>query len=243
MRPTDLCKRHKVSIDGQPVKPSRDVSVGQVVIVRKEGLSWQYRVLRCIDQRVGAQLVKNCCEDITPKEEKDKLALIKGGWVPRRAKGLGYRCLVFEGKQDLERRLVQRMRGYRVPNAKFIVLRDQDASDCKVIKKMLVQKCCEARHPDAVVRIACYELESWYLADLAAVERGLGLSNLVKHQKERQFSSPDIYPSPSQTLKKIAPSYQKVSGSRALGVFLDPSNTCSSSFEAFITGLNKLCNG
>ncbi len=86
---TDLCKRHKVNIDGQEVKPSRVVSVGQVIVVRKDGLSWQYRVLKCIDKRVGAVLVKECCEDITPQAEKDKLALIKGGWVPRRAKGEG----------------------------------------------------------------------------------------------------------------------------------------------------------
>ncbi len=86
---TDLCKRHKVSIDGQAVKPSRDVKIGQVIVVRKEGVSWQYRVLKCIDKRVGAQLVKECCEDITPPEERNKLALIKGGWAPRRAKGEG----------------------------------------------------------------------------------------------------------------------------------------------------------
>ncbi|MEI6437458.1 MAG: S4 domain-containing protein [Candidatus Omnitrophota bacterium] len=86
---TELCKRHKVSIDGQEVKPSRAVSVGQVIVVRKDGLSWQYRVLKCIDKRISAVLAKECCEDITPQVEKDKLLLIKGGWVPRRAKGEG----------------------------------------------------------------------------------------------------------------------------------------------------------
>ena len=86
---TDLCKKHKVSIDGQQVKPSRGIKPGQVIVVRKEGVSWQYRVLKCIDKRVGAQLVKECCEDITPQEESNKLALIKNGWVPRRAKGEG----------------------------------------------------------------------------------------------------------------------------------------------------------
>ncbi len=86
---TDLCKRHKVSINGQQVKPSRDVMVGQVIVVRKEGVCWQYRVLKCIDKRVGAQVAKDCCEDITPEEEKNKLVLIRGGWVPRRAKGEG----------------------------------------------------------------------------------------------------------------------------------------------------------
>jgi ribosome-associated heat shock protein Hsp15 len=86
---TDLCQRHKVTIDGQPVKPSRSVLVGQVIGLRREGISWQYRVLKCIDKRVGARLVKECCEDITPEEERNKLALIKAGWVPRRLPGEG----------------------------------------------------------------------------------------------------------------------------------------------------------
>ena len=86
---TDLCKRGRVTIDGQEVKPSRDVKQGQAIVVRKEGISWHYKVLKCIDKRVGAPLVKECYDDITPQEEKNKLALIKGGWVPRRAKGEG----------------------------------------------------------------------------------------------------------------------------------------------------------
>ena len=86
---TELCKRRKVTIDGQPVKPSRSVNVGQEIVVRKEGISWHYRVLSCIDKRVSATVAKECSEDITPQEERNKLALIKGGWVPRRAKGEG----------------------------------------------------------------------------------------------------------------------------------------------------------
>ena len=86
---TDLCKRHKVAIDEQPVKPSRDVRVGQVIVVRKDNIDWQYRVLKCIDKRVGAKVAAECCEDMTPLEEKNKLALIKSSCVARRGKGEG----------------------------------------------------------------------------------------------------------------------------------------------------------
>ena len=86
---TDLCKRHRVSIDGQLIKPSRVIKAGQLIVVRKDGVNWQYRVLKEIDKRVGAQLVKESCEDITPQEERNKFELVKGGWVPRRAKGEG----------------------------------------------------------------------------------------------------------------------------------------------------------
>lgn len=35
---TELCKQHKILIDGQPVKPSRDVSPGEVVILKRDGV-------------------------------------------------------------------------------------------------------------------------------------------------------------------------------------------------------------
>ncbi|MCA9398523.1 MAG: RNA-binding S4 domain-containing protein [Candidatus Omnitrophica bacterium] len=85
----DLCKRQKVSIDGQYIKPSRDVKTGQVVTVKKDGIDWQYKILQCIDKRVGAKIAAACYEDLTPTEDVEKLKMIKSVWVPRRAKGEG----------------------------------------------------------------------------------------------------------------------------------------------------------
>ena len=153
-----------------------------------------------------------------------------------------YRCLVFEGKQDLERQMVRRMRGYRVPGARFVVLRDQDASDCMTVKTTLKRKCEEARRPEAVVRIACRELESWYLADLAAVERALELRGLQNLQNKRQYRVPDHIVTPSRTLMRIAPAYQKVSGSRAIGPHLDLTNARSRSFVHFIAAVRRLAD-
>ncbi|VAW18869.1 Ribosome-associated heat shock protein implicated in the recycling of the 50S subunit (S4 paralog) [hydrothermal vent metagenome] len=86
---TGLCKRQKVSIDGQNVKPSREVSIGQVISVRRDGIHWTYKVLKCIDKRVGAKIALECYENLTSKEELNKLRLIKSGWVPRRDQGTG----------------------------------------------------------------------------------------------------------------------------------------------------------
>ena len=47
--------------------------------------------------------------------------------------------LVFEGKQDLEKQLVGRMKGWRVPDSAFVVLRDQDAGDCQRVKRVLTK--------------------------------------------------------------------------------------------------------
>jgi hypothetical protein len=123
------------------------------------------------------------------------------------------------------------------------VLRDQDAGDCKIVKTRLVEKCAEAGKPDALVRIACRELESWYLADLAAVESGLGVNALVRLQSKNPYRAPDSLPVPSAQLSRIVPNYQKVGGSRAIGPHLDLENTRSRSFAVFVAGLRRMTAG
>ena len=69
------------------------------------------------------------------------------------------RYIVFEGKQDLEKNIIRRLRGWRVPDSVFVVLRDQDAADCLTVKRKLARKCEEAGKPETIVRIACREIE------------------------------------------------------------------------------------
>lgn len=153
------------------------------------------------------------------------------------------RYIVFEGKQDLEKNLVRRMRGYRVPGSLFVVMRDQDSGDCFAIKQRLLQLCGQAGKSRVLVRIACKELESWYLADLAAVENGLELTGIAKHQNKQKFRASDYIGSPSAELAKLTNGfYQKVSGSRSIGPFLDLSNRRSNSFRIFIEGIKTLIN-
>jgi hypothetical protein len=150
------------------------------------------------------------------------------------------RFIVFEGKQDLEKQLFKRIRGYRVPKARFVVLRDKDSEDCVQVKERLVAICAEGSHPGSLVRVACHELESWYLGDLAAVEAGLNVTGLVRHQEKSPYDNPDSFASPAQKLKSIVPGYQKVGGSRAIGPHLDPATNRSHSFKVFVAGIQKL---
>lgn len=172
-------------------------------------------------------------------EEASARAMLEG-LLPRLIpEDLTTRCIVFEGKQDLEKQLARKIRGYRNPEARFIVLRDQDAHpDCIALKATLAELCAETGRGDILIRIACRELESFYLADLAAVEKGLGLMGLAKQQQQRKYRSPDTLASPSRELHALTKGhYQKVGGSRAISAHLDLANGRSASFRNLISGI------
>lgn len=155
-----------------------------------------------------------------------------------------FRCFPFEGKQDLEKQLVRRLRGYQNQAAQFIIIRDQDSHpDCKAVKAKIVALCAKAGKPNALVRITCRELESIYLADLAAVQQGLGVKGLTKFQGNKKFRKPDYLGSPSKELSALTKGlYQKVGGSRAIGPHLDLMNVRSDSFKNLVAGIQRLNN-
>lgn len=153
------------------------------------------------------------------------------------------RMITFEGKQDLEKQVVRRIRGYLNPCARFLVLRDLDSHpNCKILKERLLGLCRDSgRLSHCIVRLACRELETFYLADLAAVEKAFGLKGLSAKQQGRKFRRPDELGSPSKELKLLTDGlYEKISGSRSIGEFLDVSNDRSLSFSALINGVKKL---
>lgn len=176
-------------------------------------------------------------------EERSARVLLEG-LLPRflPMDRIALRYVVFEGKQDLEKQLVRRMRHWRTPDTHFIVLRDQDSADCEDVKRRLVELCLEANRPETLVRVACREIESWYLGDLAAVEKGLSVPGLARRQLSRKFRNPDRLGGPSHELRRLTSGvYQKISGSRAIAphLALDGSNR-SESFQRFITSVRRV---
>ena len=164
--------------------------------------------------------------------------LLSGDAVPQ--------YVVFEGKRDMERQLPRKLRGWRRPDCRFVVLRDKDGADCLQVKRGLVEICRQAGKPDALVRIACHELESWYLGDLGAVERAMNLPGLAGRQEQRKYRDPDRLANPAQELERMTDNrYQKVSGSREIGRHLSvdgrgAQRNRSHSFRVFVCGLRKL---
>ncbi len=79
----EACKKGKVIVDEFPVKPSRSISSGDVIKVRKMPVIYAYRVKEPIEKRVGAKIVHNHVEDVTPQEELDKLVMQDDFYVKR----------------------------------------------------------------------------------------------------------------------------------------------------------------
>jgi hypothetical protein len=151
------------------------------------------------------------------------------------------RYVVFQGKQDLEKNLKAKLRGWMLPDSIFVVMRDQDSGDCKAIKNKLVGLCSEAGKAGVLVRIACRELESFYLGDLVAVEKGLGLKGIKTQQQGKKFRNPDALGNPADELFRLTGNtYDKVSGSRAIAPCLNLKSNCSISFNVLVSGIYNL---
>lgn len=86
---TEACKKGRVYVGNTVIKPSRTIKVGDVVKVRKPPVTYSFRVLALTQNRLGAKLVPDYMENITPKSELDLLDVVRiSGFIDRR-KGLG----------------------------------------------------------------------------------------------------------------------------------------------------------
>lgn len=94
----EACKKGRVMVGDVAVKPSRTVKPGDIVSVRKPPVTYSFRVKAVTENRLGAKLVPDYMENITPQSQLDLLDVIKiSGFIDRR-KGLG-RPTKREGRQ------------------------------------------------------------------------------------------------------------------------------------------------
>jgi len=86
---SEACKKGRVTMAGHPVKPSHDISVGEMITVRKPPVTYTYRVTGIPDNRLGAKLVTNYLLDLTPDDEKNKVKPDSGMFFGYRPRGTG----------------------------------------------------------------------------------------------------------------------------------------------------------
>ena len=85
----DACKNGRVTIGGVNVKPSRPLKAGEVVSVKKPPITYSFRVLKCIEQRVGAKLVPEIYENVTDPKQYELLEMSRISGFIDRQRGTG----------------------------------------------------------------------------------------------------------------------------------------------------------
>ena len=85
----DACKNGRVTVGNVTVKPSRIVKVGETISVRKPPITYSFRILKTIEQRVGAKLLPEIYENVTAPEQYELLEMTRISGFVDRARGTG----------------------------------------------------------------------------------------------------------------------------------------------------------
>lgn len=85
----EACKKGHIMVRDKAVKPSFLVRVGDVVQVKKSPITYSFKVLQCAENRVGAKLVPELMENVTPAEQYEALEMSRISGFIDRARGTG----------------------------------------------------------------------------------------------------------------------------------------------------------
>ena len=85
----DACKNGRVTINGVNLKPSHMVKAGEVVAVRKPPVTYSFKILKTIEQRVGAKLLPEIYENVTTPDQYELLEMNRISGFVDRARGTG----------------------------------------------------------------------------------------------------------------------------------------------------------
>ena len=85
----DACKNGRVSINGAAAKPARTVKEGDEVSVRKSPITYTFRVKQAIEKRVGAKVLPEVFDNITPPAQYELLEMSRISGFVNRARGTG----------------------------------------------------------------------------------------------------------------------------------------------------------
>ena len=85
----DACKNGRVTINNFNVKPSHTVKAGEVVSVKKPPITYSFKILKTIEQRVGAKLIPEIYENVTDAKQYELLEMSRISGFVDRARGTG----------------------------------------------------------------------------------------------------------------------------------------------------------
>ena len=168
------------------------------------------------------------------------MAVLLEGLLPRIYPDLPFLCISHEGKQDLEKSIPRKLRAWQEPGVRFVIVRDKDEGDCRQVKAALYSLCQAGLRPDSLVRIACHELEAWYLGDADALAVAFGKTSLRGLSRKARFRDPDSVSRPSDAIRRLVPEFQKVSGARLMAQHLSHDGNRSRSYQVLLEGIDAL---
>ena len=85
----DACKNGRVTINNVNVKPSHTDKAGEVVSVKKPPITYSFKILKTIEQRVGAKLLPEIYENVTDAKQYELLEMSRISGFVDRARGTG----------------------------------------------------------------------------------------------------------------------------------------------------------
>lgn len=178
-------------------------------------------------------------------------------------KSASFEVRAFQGKQNLRRKLGERLRGYRhwLPdNACIVVLVDLDVHDCRELKDELEQTALDAglrtvstakkgQRFQVVNRLAIEELEAWFFGDVAALNAAYPRVPPSLGQR-RRYRDPDAIPGGTwEALERVLQNagyysggLPKVEAARKISAFMEPQRNRSKSFQVFRDTLLRICS-
>ncbi|MBT8257301.1 MAG: RNA-binding S4 domain-containing protein [Bacteroidia bacterium] len=86
---SNACKKGLVKVNGQAIKPSRDIYTGDKIEVRRNQVNYSMLVLDIPPSRVGAKLVDIYRKDTTPSKEFKLMDMLRAQKEAHRKKGTG----------------------------------------------------------------------------------------------------------------------------------------------------------
>ena len=102
---TSACTSGRVKVNDEPAKPATKLVLGDIVEARRGDRILVYRATALVEKRVGAKLVEDCVDDLSPPEpSRSAPALAPPGGARSRGEGR---------PTKKERRDIDRLRGRR----------------------------------------------------------------------------------------------------------------------------------
>lgn len=172
---------------------------------------------------------------------------------------IGFKCHVFQGKEDLLKQLPNRLKGYRQwiqDDWRIVVLIDEDRKDCLKLKQNLENVAHQAGfytksnmsqtgNFQVVNRIAIEELEAWFFGDPIAIRNAYPKVSKSFHRRSKYRNPEKIQGGTSEALERLLRQYYpnwfpKVEVARNIAAYMQPERNISRSFQVFVEGV-KAC--